>query len=82
MIRDMFMYVLPRGRFQDEDDEEDEEDEEDEDWKRINWKRKNVGYKNISWSVEYTFRFLYDIEWWMIATTTKKYGYQTKRSSR
>ena len=31
MIRDMFMYVLPRGRFQDEDDEEDEEDEEDED---------------------------------------------------
>ena len=29
MIRDMFMYVLPRGRFQDEDDEEDEEDEED-----------------------------------------------------
>jgi hypothetical protein len=30
MIRDMFMYVLPRGRFQDEDDEEDE-DEDDED---------------------------------------------------
>jgi len=28
MIRDMFMYVLPRGRFQDEDDEEDEEEEE------------------------------------------------------
>ena len=30
MIRDMFMYILPRGRFQDEDDEEDE-DEDDED---------------------------------------------------
>ncbi len=29
MIRDMFMYVLPRGRFQDEDDEEDEEDDEE-----------------------------------------------------
>jgi len=28
MIRDMFMYMLPRGRFQDEDDEEDEEDED------------------------------------------------------
>ena len=29
MIRDMFMYVLPRGRFQDEDDEEDEEEDEE-----------------------------------------------------
>jgi hypothetical protein len=30
MIRDMFMYVLPRGRFQDEDDEEDEDEEDEE----------------------------------------------------
>ena len=29
MIRDMFMYVLPRGRFQDEDDEEDEDEDDD-----------------------------------------------------
>jgi len=28
MIRLMFMSLLPRGRFQDEDDEEDEEEEE------------------------------------------------------